>query len=180
MGSRLFVEYWMMPHDAISLCASAVDFARKMGADRPHLDVIPVFVEIKVSTVQQAGEPIALTLERAIRPERLCPLYTNVFTMLPPVDPSLLLHVRSLPRIRVERVEQGSALMDLCDICSRGPTVGDQISNLKCGHAFHSHCVVRWLVRSNLCPTCDAQEHNLRIPKVNAPAEESLASLSVS
>ncbi|KAI3451365.1 hypothetical protein Pfo_008030 [Paulownia fortunei] len=72
-----------------------------------------------------------------------------------------------LPRIRVEDLDEGLALMEVCPICLRNPTIGAQISLLPCHHAFfHSHCVVRWLEKSRLCPLCHspAQDYMIRGP----------------
>lgn len=39
----------------------------------------------------------------------------------------------------------------LCSICYEQ---GDY--QLKCGHFFHAHCILRWKVRSRSCPLCRA------------------------
>ncbi|VFQ73255.1 unnamed protein product [Cuscuta campestris] len=168
---RLWEDYWMVLDETGSLCCDAFDYARKSEIENPDRDVIPVVVEIEVCTVQQAGEPISATFERAIQPDRLRPVYLNTLGVRPPypVSPMLESHLRLLPRIRVESVEQGRALMDACQICSRKPTIGDVITHLRCQHAFHSHCAVKWLVHSNLCPSCHSQEHSFVKPKIKAP-----------
>ncbi|KAL3655374.1 hypothetical protein CASFOL_001160 [Castilleja foliolosa] len=88
-------------------------------------------------------------MDRAIRAEHLVPLYmwkhaTTVGCSTMPK--SRWLYLVFLKRVRVENVEEGLALMPVCPICSRSSTLGSPISSLRrCGHAFHSHCIFRWI-----------------------------------
>ncbi|KAI3449143.1 hypothetical protein Pfo_005808 [Paulownia fortunei] len=147
------------------LIYEAFDFAKQMAADPQHasLRVIPVVVGVEVCTVQQEGEPIGPTMDRAIRAQNLVPLYLWPFPTAverQPINPLLINFMMKLPRIRVEDVDEGRALMRVCSICLRNPRMGTQISLLPCHHAFHSHCVVRWLENSKLCPLCHFPAHD--------------------
>lgn len=177
MGGRLWDEYWMTLDEAQTLCLSAMEFAREREAFHPTLAVVPVVVEIEVCTVQQAGEAITATFDRAIQPDRLRPISLHIVegTEPCPVGPVPSSYLRRLPKIRVESVEQGWDLMDVCGICSRGATVGDRVTHLKCNHAFHLHCAVKWLMGSKFCPSCNAQEYNRwpRSDKTNIVLEKS-------
>lgn len=45
-------------------------------------------------------------------------------------------------------------IMDTCVECQNGLGTGEEcsISWGKCGHAFHTHCIGRWLNSRNVCP----------------------------
>lgn len=45
-------------------------------------------------------------------------------------------------------------IMDTCVECQNGIVADDgcSISWGKCGHAFHTHCIGRWLNSRNICP----------------------------
>ncbi|GFP93957.1 RING-H2 finger protein atl47 [Phtheirospermum japonicum] len=119
----------------MSFIRDAVAFARNKSAqpENANLNPIPVVVDFEVRTVQQEGEALDAAMDRAITAHKL----------------------RGLERVRVDDVEQGSGLMEVCRICDRRPAVGDQISvTTWCKHAFHSHCLVRWLEGTNKCPIC--------------------------
>ncbi|GFP87913.1 hypothetical protein PHJA_000935000 [Phtheirospermum japonicum] len=93
----------------------------------------PVVVDLDVFTVQREGETFDACMDRAIMAQKL----------------------RHLDRMRVEDVQEGLALMPVCPICSRGTSIGAQISLLTCQHAFHSHCIIRVLESNKLtCPLC--------------------------
>ncbi|GFP85696.1 E3 ubiquitin-protein ligase rnf126-b [Phtheirospermum japonicum] len=42
--------------------------------------------------------------------------------------------------------------MDVCPLCLRASTIRAHISSLPCNHAFHNHCVIRWLLKTKSCP----------------------------
>ncbi|KAI3469245.1 hypothetical protein Pfo_025908 [Paulownia fortunei] len=153
-------EYWMSDDEIQRLVHGAFDFAKQRAADPQHGSVIPVVVGLDVCTVQLDGEPLNATIDRAIRPECLIPLYLWPVgpdvqrRRIGEVDITLDLFSMDLPKIRVEDVDQGLALMEVCPICLHNPTIGAQISLLPCHHAFHNHCVVRWLQKSTSCPLC--------------------------
>ncbi|KAI3463942.1 hypothetical protein Pfo_020605 [Paulownia fortunei] len=158
-----------MPDDEIQrLVHGALDFAKQKAADPQHafLYVIPVIVGVDVCTVQQEGETIDAAIDRAIRPECLVPLDLWRSTLGIYMDIYLQLFLRNLHRIRVEDVDVGLGLMDVCPICLHNPTIGAQISFIpSCHHAFHSHCVVRWLQMNNSCPLCRQQAYDVPINK---------------
>jgi hypothetical protein len=53
--------------------------------------------------------------------------------------------------------EIGAIERDHCAICLVEYQDGDEISwshNSSCGHAFHSDCIIEWLLASDECPCC--------------------------
>jgi len=50
---------------------------------------------------------------------------------------------------------------DDCTIClAKIATVKRGITELPCGHSFHSPCIEEWLRCSSLCPNCRAPAHD--------------------
>jgi len=41
-----------------------------------------------------------------------------------------------------------------CPICLVGVGVGDDVSQMRCGHTFHSCCIYGWLDIKRNCPMC--------------------------
>ncbi|KAL3629597.1 hypothetical protein CASFOL_026819 [Castilleja foliolosa] len=122
--------------------------------------LIPVVVRLEACTVQKEGESNEAVMERAICSRRLIPLYLYpcpMITEMPKrIDDHLKLFLKSMDRVRVEDTGQELArIMTVCHFCSKRACVGAQIILLKCNHAFHSHCIARWLEDSNMCPLCD-------------------------
>ncbi|GFQ00719.1 RING-H2 finger protein atl8 [Phtheirospermum japonicum] len=158
-------EYWMNTDEIDDLIRDAFNFAKQTATNTRHasLRVIPVVVGIEVRTVQQDDEPLKDTMARQIRAARLVPLYLWPFPTSAErkrISRLVICFLRSLSRIRVESVDKGMDVMRVCGICSQEPSVGGQISVLRCGHAFHSHCVVQWLESSVVCTSCDAKAHD--------------------
>ncbi|XP_012840152.1 PREDICTED: RING-H2 finger protein ATL5-like [Erythranthe guttata] len=153
----------MTKDEVNKLVHEAFEFARKIADDPRHASrlVIPVLVSLEVRTVQQEGEPVDSVIDRTIRAEKLAPLYLWPLAT-PPVDhPKFPCFLTKLPRNRVEDIEEGLKIMRACGICLRAPTIGAQITVLpSCGHAFHSHCIVRWLMGNNLCPLCNSPAYD--------------------
>ncbi|MBA0777299.1 hypothetical protein Gotri_005340 [Gossypium trilobum] len=44
-----------------------------------------------------------------------------------------------------------------CSICLDEVLEGEEVASMPCGHVYHSHCIVRWLETSHLCPLCRHQ-----------------------
>lgn len=149
-----------------ALVHAALDFAKRT-ADHDQR-AARGGVNLRVCTVQEAGEPLEAATDRALRARDLVPAYfwtiessltfpgkNNKLSMC---HYDLPVFSRVLPKIRVTDVDQRLGLMSVCGICSRAPTVGTQITVLPstCSHAFHSHCIFPWLLETNLCPVCEA------------------------
>lgn len=49
------------------------------------------------------------------------------------------------------KIESSMEQEDICCICLSGE---DLIPNEKCGHKFHTECLVKWLQDNNSCPVC--------------------------
>lgn len=43
-----------------------------------------------------------------------------------------------------------------CCVCQDGIHLGDEATQLPCGHAYHPDCIVEWLRRQHTCPVCRA------------------------
>ena len=41
-----------------------------------------------------------------------------------------------------------------CPICLQDFSVGSEAAATTCSHVYHSHCIVKWLLRSASCPMC--------------------------
>ncbi|EYU42146.1 hypothetical protein MIMGU_mgv1a013130mg [Erythranthe guttata] len=134
-------EYWMSGVEQRRFEIEALDFARRAAAnaaDPSPRRVVPIFVDLKVITVQQEGEPVRGAFDRALRAENLVPFFNipcsyATFTKWPGTPPHL------------------------------GPNIGSQISRASlCRHAFHSHCFALWLLKGNeLCPTCNSVAYSI-------------------
>ncbi|GFP93357.1 E3 ubiquitin protein ligase rie1 [Phtheirospermum japonicum] len=155
-------DYWMTLSEITNFTRSAFAFAERMAArpENASLSHIPVVVSFEVCTVQKEGELHEAVMDRAICNRRLVPLYLypcQTITEMPkPMDVYVKQTLRRLPRTRVEDTDQELASpMSACHFCSKRPCAGAQITLLRCNHAFHSHCIVRWLEDNNLCPLCD-------------------------
>ena len=44
-----------------------------------------------------------------------------------------------------------------CTACSVKSLVDCQVSQGKCGHEFHTHCLEQWLPIKRICPVCNLQ-----------------------
>lgn len=44
-----------------------------------------------------------------------------------------------------------------CVVCQYDFTEGDNITELSCGHVFHSDCVDTWLTKNKTCPLCQKE-----------------------
>ncbi|KAL3617592.1 hypothetical protein CASFOL_037913 [Castilleja foliolosa] len=163
MVYRRLKEYWMTPDEINLTLNETLDFTRNLASDPQYvrLNQIPVLVSLEVRTVQQEGEAYNDALDRAIRAEHLCPLDMYPIIAMGAFRPMCyfrksFLRKLSLRKVRVENVEEGLALMPVCPICSRSGKLGAWISTLpKCGHAFHYHCVFRWIEANGMmCPSC--------------------------
>ncbi|KAL6571329.1 hypothetical protein OROHE_002972 [Orobanche hederae] len=155
MVSRL-KQYWMPDYEIDRLINEVLLFAKRIAA----------------CWKRQEGESIDDTLDRAMRPEYLPPLY------LCPVKDSANPNPRQrqdvelidfleeeLSAIRVNDVGKGLSVMQACSICGRKPMVGMEISSLRCGHAFHNHCIVRRLKDDKCCPLCRRPVYDCSVAK---------------
>ncbi|GFP95483.1 E3 ubiquitin protein ligase rie1 [Phtheirospermum japonicum] len=153
-------EYWMSDDEIRGLAQGVFDFANRLAALDQNLCLpkFPVYVDIEVYTVQLEGEPLDVTMDRLITPDRLIPLHVWPISTVgskAAIDVDFQGYlVNDLTRIRVQDVDQGLTLMDECSICLRAPMIGAQISSLPCNHTFHNGCIVRWLLKRKLCPIC--------------------------
>lgn len=45
---------------------------------------------------------------------------------------------------------------EACSVCLEEFKADDEVITLPCNarHIFHSHCIVEWLTRNNVCPLC--------------------------
>ncbi|KAL6505946.1 hypothetical protein OROHE_022665 [Orobanche hederae] len=63
--------------------------------------------------------------------------------------------------VRVDDVEEGTAVMPECGMCRGRPFVGTFVAKLRCGHHFHYHCIV-WHVKDHRdCPICARPPYDL-------------------
>ncbi|KAL6563756.1 hypothetical protein OROGR_002715 [Orobanche gracilis] len=179
--AQRFKEYSIIPEDAIpNLVEEVVGLVGQTVADPRYrsLALIPVVAAVDVCTVQQEDEPLDAAMERAIRAGRLGP--SECCADGDEICEELWCFLKNeLPRTGVEGVDMCSNLMDDdCSICLHGHTIGTHISRLPlCGHAFHYHCAVSWLVRKNTCPLCCRQVHDL-IPPARIPVRILVLALS--
>ena len=44
--------------------------------------------------------------------------------------------------------------VDPCSICLEPFVISDKSITLRCGHKYHTHCIIDWLQRDNICPLC--------------------------
>ncbi|KAL3625327.1 hypothetical protein CASFOL_030781 [Castilleja foliolosa] len=154
-------EYLMSDDQILSFIYTALDYAQQISAAHPSRLIVPIFADVLVCTVQLDGEPLDEAIDRSVRPDCLVPLKL----LEPDVDEDSCHHLRDyllrgLPRIRGDdvHVEGFGSLMETCSICLGGPTAAAPVSLLPCRHAFHSHCVVRWLMVNDSCPLCRAEK----------------------
>ncbi|KAL3619354.1 hypothetical protein CASFOL_036924 [Castilleja foliolosa] len=144
-------EYLMPDDQILALIRQVFDFTQEIVSVDPSVPIVPIVVDVDVCTLQLDGETIYDTFDRAVTPDCLTPLE--------PVEKENKLCRRrvwdfllyDLPRVRVDK---GSGLMEECPICMCGPSRGSLVSWLPCKHAFHSHCVTRWLIKRQSCPLC--------------------------
>ncbi|KAL9172616.1 hypothetical protein ABFS82_03G059000 [Erythranthe guttata] len=170
MGIRL-QEYWIISEEEIEcMLQGAIDFAIRWAADNPEELFFPVVVDLDICTVQLERETVEEAYDRAIRAEFMYPVYlwANHSGRNDELHKSIHPRLRDflmfyLAKIRVEGVDQGLSLMEMCSICLRNPTVGSRVSVLPCGHAFHYHCIVRWFIKSNSCPFCRFPAHDFPV-----------------
>lgn len=65
--------------------------------------------------------------------------------------------VRVIETWEIAILEEGSGLVlgqERCVICLEEFSEGDEVSSLQCSHVHHRHCILKWLVTGNNCPTC--------------------------
>ena len=47
-----------------------------------------------------------------------------------------------------------------CTICMENYEIEETYMVLPCFHRFHSHCVLEWFKRKNICPNCKYKVNN--------------------
>ncbi|ORC84711.1 putative zinc finger protein [Trypanosoma theileri] len=72
---------------------------------------------------------------------------------------SQLRHMKPVPYAAVQPLDdtksgRRSSSQEACAICLETLAPGVMVLKIECGHTFHHNCIVRWLLRSNCCPTC--------------------------
>ncbi|KAL6518631.1 hypothetical protein OROGR_019137 [Orobanche gracilis] len=162
-------QYWMSDYEIEKLIDKAVLFGNRIAASGRR-GKIPIGVNLTVYTLQQEGEAIEATVDRAMRPEHLPPLY--LWLEMTTAEPNFGARVSDqrleyfvkdmlkLKSVRVLDVEEASSVMEICEVCRGKGMVGTEISSLRCGHAFHSHCIVRRLLEDKCCPICHCQPYD--------------------
>ncbi|KAL3619360.1 hypothetical protein CASFOL_036930 [Castilleja foliolosa] len=161
-------EYLMPDYQILALIHRLLDLAVQIVSDNPSVPVVAIVADVNVCTMQLFFETIDEAFDRAVRPDRLTPL-----ELVRPVEKEKKLCRRrvrdfllyGLPRVGVDK---GSGLMEMCQICMGGPKRGALVSWLPCKHAFHSHCVTRWLMKRRSCPLCS---HEIVLEKGGLPTE---------
>ncbi|KAL3619363.1 hypothetical protein CASFOL_036933 [Castilleja foliolosa] len=162
------MEYLMPNDQVLTLIYQLLDLTQQIVSVDPFVPMVPIVVDVDVCTIQLDGETMDEAFDRSVRPDSLTPL-EMVWSMGKETCPccrrlrGFLLYV--LPRVGEDK---GSGLMEECPICMGGPSRGAMVSWLPCKHAFHSHCVVRWLMKSQSCPFC---RHEIELDKGGRPKE---------
>lgn len=59
--------------------------------------------------------------------------------------------IRALPKVHYHEIESQP-----CTICLELFKDDDVVTQLRCGHLFHSDCAASWMRRANFCPLCRA------------------------
>lgn len=64
--------------------------------------------------------------------------------------------IAELPRVRMLPADKERYKDDdtECSICCERLIDGMCLTRLPCGHTYHMNCSVRWLIKSNTCPSC--------------------------
>ena len=65
-------------------------------------------------------------------------------------------HIRGIQRrkrVAAKHIEEDEATNLVCPVCM-GEINKNDLTELDCGHKYHSGCLERWLHRSSTCPTC--------------------------
>jgi hypothetical protein len=75
---------------------------------------------------------------------------------------SAVTHQHSKPRHTKGPLLVGRDIVpdELCAICLESVEVDSLIRVVKCGHAFHSSCILHWLTNANRCPLCNTTAVN--------------------
>ncbi|KAJ4964202.1 hypothetical protein NE237_024141 [Protea cynaroides] len=60
----------------------------------------------------------------------------------------------SIERMLKTRKSEKEEIGETCTVCLEEFSIGLEIKDMPCGHAFHGHCIVKWLQQSHYCPLC--------------------------
>ncbi|CAA3007300.1 RING-H2 finger ATL81-like [Olea europaea subsp. europaea] len=160
--NMIFIDFGLREDLKEELVSQLRDFANQLRADPSNAGcyTFQIVVSIQIYTVQQEDETIEAAKDRAItrkilEVEFLMPDMLNRkfrFGYLP----GKWSFIDSLAKVKVEDNKPGQACLvgDECCICLNGPAAGEEISSLPCSHAYHSECIITWLLRNPTCPMC--------------------------
>ncbi|KAL3643393.1 hypothetical protein CASFOL_014208 [Castilleja foliolosa] len=159
---------YSMPNDQIqTLIHQTLDFAYQTVIVDPSSPIVSIGVDVEACTVQLDGETVHDATNRSVRPDCLIPL--ELVLPVKKLDKSRR-RLRNFVLFGLPRsvVDKGFDMMETCSICMGGPTAGGTVSWLPCKHAFHRHCVVRWLMEKVSCPLC---RHEVVLEKGGRPKD---------
>jgi len=160
--NMLFGGYGMREDVREELISQLRDFSNQLRADPANAGcyTFQIDVSIQIYTVQQEDETIEAAKDRAITAEILTfgslelDMLTRKFKFA--FLPGKWSFIDSLAKVKVEDNNPGQACLvrDECCICLNRPAAGEEISFLPCSHAYHSKCIITWLLRNPICPVC--------------------------
>jgi len=64
----------------------------------------------------------------------------------------MLKQTKKCSKIEIDEGMKSEALT--CSICLEDLSVESIAIQLSCSHLYHEECIVKWLDRSNTCPSC--------------------------
>lgn len=145
----------------------AYDDEAEAEADEVDVDAMRrVFVASLPRSARSPHAPQTLTPHRRPSYEQLLDLGAAAGAVSRGVADGFVLR---LPRRRVTTEELSAN--DLCAVCRQEYVAEEELSELRCGHAFHGACLAPWLRAEKHCPSC---RHDVVSPALAAkPAPNS-------
>ncbi|ORC85201.1 uncharacterized protein TM35_000371740 [Trypanosoma theileri] len=126
---------------------------KRVGGDESEFDPME---EVGL-TIRSIGAAMAFFSALKYCPEHAAALMqlTVIHRFYAVVDAVLRLHhfndvLRTFPEVRIN---------GHCVICLESIRMCDRARKLHCGHAFHTRCLRRWLMRADHCPMCRRPAH---------------------